>query len=1061
MNISRALFPFSFALVLTILGCKNDSKEANVEQVGSREYPEYYKKTQSTRSEIYSPQKEMAGFNVPEGFTVELVASEKDGIVNPIDMTFDDAGRLWTQTASMYPLDPVADIAWQDLLTLMDDPQAQEKDPNFKRILDLYRGNTRGEDKILVISELYNDKEVEVNTWADGLAIPQSILPYKNGAYVAQGSEMFFLDDTDNDGKADERTPLFKGFGFTDTHTMSHLLVRGPGDWIHFSQGALNKGEVSSQVSGAKIRLDYSKIVRFSLDAKKIELINAGLNNIWGFQLRGNGQWYGTEANDLGYSVVPMEVGTGFPGIGNERLRPYQPYMPELHEFRVGGTGISSMAFADDVQGSFPDKWKNVAFLANPITSTINAVRIERKPDGSVSAEHLPDFLTSRDDWFRPVNMEFGPDGCLYVADWYNKIVSHNELPTTHPDRDKSHGRIWRIRHESQKPRKVPNFYEVRTDELVGHLKSPSLWAKRAAWQQISDRPIEKTKKLAGDLMALAADTLQDETTRILALWSLEGIKYYDKNLMGTLLGSDKDDLRREAVRSLTSFSLNADDMVSALGKLSDDNNAMVRSQVLRTFGEAGTANAETIGLLVGASKPPLEGNTMGGAYERNFERYLARKALENYPKQLSEFIKSPKATNYGTANLIWASQALPEQEREQVFMDLWKKAGYKELDEPTFIIVAGMLENKNIYNAVSPILEQKEKAEKHVSLALDNLARVQSHELTRLLVEPIRDLLRSEEGPQQRLGLEAVGKLKVHGLRDDVVPLIKEDISEETLILAMGALQDRPAENKEVFARIAKNKTLGLELRTSAIQTLANTEPKGAAEILSDWMPGLQESEQRSIAKILSNSNEGSKLLKQLFEKKLITSDAFDISSAEKVFRSDEEDARGKNLFDEVKQRREEEKKAFESKLERFIAIAEKGGGNPGNGEKLFQTCLLCHGVGGKGHDYAPALDGSALRDNEALLTAILNPDAAMESSYAVYRLTKKDDSIIEGYLVKKDERGTTIGFMGGSSQFVQGSDIDSEGFLRGRSFMPKGLIDNYSDEQVADLLAYIGTLK
>lgn len=224
------------------------------------------------------------------------------------------------------------------------------------------------------------------------------------------------------------------------------------------------------------MKIDYSKIARLSLDAKKLELVSSGLNNIWGFQLRGNGQWYGSEANDLGYSVAPMEPGSGFPGIGNERLSPYQPFIPTLHEFRVGGTGISGTAFADDISGSFPDEYKNVAFLANPITSSINAVQIVRNPDGTVSAKHVPDLLTSEDDWFRPVNMEFGPDGSLYIADWYNKIISHNELPTTHPDRDKSHGRIWRIRHVSQKPRVILDFNQVKTEELVNHLKSPSLW---------------------------------------------------------------------------------------------------------------------------------------------------------------------------------------------------------------------------------------------------------------------------------------------------------------------------------------------------------------------------------------------------------------------------------------------------------------------------------------------------------------------------------------------------------------------------------------------------------
>ncbi|WP_189356802.1 c-type cytochrome, partial [Arenibacter certesii] len=199
----------------------------------------------------------------------------------------------------------------------------------------------------------------------------------------------------------------------------------------------------------------------------------------------------------------------------------------------------------------------------------------------------------------------------------------------------------------------------------------------------------------------------------------------------------------------------------------------------------------------------------------------------------------------------------------------------------------------------------------------------------------------------------------------------------------------------------------------------------------------------------------------KELLDKELISANEFDYSSAEKVYQSDTEDKRGVDLFEQVKKRAEEKKKGLESRLERFMAIAEKGEGNPENGEKLFQTCLLCHSVGDKGYDYAPALDGSALRENEALLTAILDPDAALESSYAIYRVTKNDGSNIEGYLVKKDERGTTIGFMGGTKQFVQASEIRFEGFLGGRSFMPKGLIDSYSDEQVSDLLAFIKTLK
>ena len=1019
------------------------------------------KKTQSVRTQIYTPEQELAGFKVPKGFVIELVASEKDGVINPIDLTFDDAGRLWTQTAMMYPLDPIADIQWNDLLKLMDDPEAQKNHPNFKRILDLYQGKTKGADKILVLSDLYGKKPVKTSVWADGLTIPMSLLPYKNGAYVVQGSELFFLNDTNQDGKADQRTPLLTGFGFTDTHTMAHVLIRAPGDWIHFSQGALNKSGVSSLKSDAKLKIDYSKIARLSMDGKKMELVSSGLNNIWGFQLRGNGQWYGSEANDLGYSVAPMEPGSGFPGIGNERLSPYQPFIPALHEFRVGGTGISGTAFADDASGSFPDEFKNVAFLANPITSSINAVQIVRNPDGSVSAKHLPDLLTSEDDWFRPVNMEFGPDGSLYIADWYNKIISHNELPTTHPDRDKSHGRIWRIRHISQKPRMIPDLNVGKTEELVNHLKSPSLWEKRAAWHQISDRPISETKTLAVDLLAMASDESQDEVTRIHALWSLEGIKHDDAQLISSLLKSPLHDLRREAVRSLTSFSLPAAQMASSLKELIEDKNPAVRSQVIRTLTEAGRADPTVIDILVRACKPEIPGNAMGGAYERKFERFLARKALEQYAVELQTYINAPIAKNIPIENILWAIQALPAGQKEIAFLKFWPESNLTTLDESTLIAISEMLKNKEVYEAVKGIIQNPVNAVNVVNIALQNQARVQSPEMANMLLAPVNTLLRSESQANIDLALDAIGRFKLDKLREAVISLINDQTPDNTLKLALKGLEINPKASQEVFMRIVQNKKLSFEVRAAALNSLSKASPREGELALLKWIPDLQATEKTELVNILSGSSQSAAVLMNVFGQKGLDLSAFNLSSAERIVNTHRSDQRSQAIIEGVKKREEEKKKAFEGDLSRYMAIAKKNGGNPAEGKTLFQTCLLCHQVGSKGQNIAPALDGSASREYEALLTAILNPDAAVESSYAVYRVRKKDGQSVEGYLVNKDARGTTLAFMGGSRVFIDAGSIQNQGFLGGRSFMTKGLIDNYTDKQVANLLSYIRTLK
>ncbi|MGV8879167.1 MAG: PVC-type heme-binding CxxCH protein [Sphingobacteriaceae bacterium] len=1023
--------------------------------------------TQSAGEKTYlmatkTPEAELAGFKLPPGFIIELVASERDGVINPIDITFDDAGRLWTQTARMYPLDPISDIQWDDLTRLMNDENEQKNHPNFKRILDLYQGKTKGTDKILVLSNLYSDKvPVKTTVWADGLTIPMSILPYKNGCYVAQGSEMFFLNDTNKDGKADERIPMFTGFGFTDTHTMAHALIRGPGDWIYFSHGALNKGKVTSYRSDVKLNIDYSKIARFSLDAQKMELVSSGLNNIWGFQLRNNGQWYGCEANDLGYSVVPMESGTGFPGIGNERIRDYQPWMPELHKFRIGGTGISGLAFADDLSGSFPSEWKDVAFLANPITSTINAVKIIRNADGTVTASHLPDLLTSEDKYFRPVNMEFGPDGCLYIADWYDKIISHNEVPTTHPDRDKSLGRIWRIRHVSQKVAAVPDLYAAKTKSLVDHLKSPSIWAKRAAWHQITDRPANETRKLTSALVAITGDKNQDEITRILALWSLEGIKQYDAKLMSSLLKDPMADLRREAVRSLAGFSLPAADVGAGLKQLIDDANPMVRSQVLRTLADLGKADSSTIALLLHASKPLLPGNEMGGSYERRFERYLALKALEQYPRQLYAFLNVQSKADIPVSNLFWAIQALPEKQKEEIFLTLWASSGIKQLDEPTFLLIAKMLTNKQVYEAVKPVFTDSENGVQNLRMAIDNQQQTQSSALSSLLEIPANKLLKSKVQAERHLALDAVGRLKITIAADEITALITDQIDEVTLRLVLKTLESDPKINKEVFLKILNNKRFNFELRLAALQGLAKADHSAALKAMKNWVPGFDTEERKAVVNVLSSSNEGAVILTEMYRNKNLQLEDFNLSAAERVFNADPKDAVGAAILEGVKDHMEAEKKLFNRKLTKYMALAAKNGGNAIRGKVRFQTCLMCHKVGDNGPGIAPALDGSASRENEALLTSILNPDAAVEGGYALYRVTKKDNSTVEGYLVQKEDRGTTISLMGGTKLFIEMTEIKNQGFLGGRSFMPKGLIENLSDDEVADLLAYIRTLK
>ncbi|MCM8532628.1 MAG: c-type cytochrome [Lentisphaeraceae bacterium] len=1010
------------------------------------------KSPQSSRTKSLSPEEQIKTFKLQDGFIIELVASEKDGIINPIDMTFDDAGRLWTQTASMYPLDPAAGISFGEILKLLDDPEAQKKYPEFTRVRDLYEGRVKGDDKILIIEDP-TKAPTKAKVFADGLAIPQSILPYKNGAFVAHGSQMLFLGDSNGDGKADKRETVLEGFGFTDTHTMSHLLVRAPGGWVNFSHGALNKGLVTAVKSGAQERVDFCKNVRFSLDGNKIELVSTGRDNIWGYQLRHKGQWYGTQANDRGDSVMPMEPGTGFSGIGGSKLRSYQPMMPSPLPFRVGGTGISGLAFADDTSGSFPaSEWENVAFLANPITSKINCVRISRAADGSIKAEHLKDFLSSEDDWFRPVNIEFGPDGCLYIADWYNKVISHNEVSRAHPDRDKKHGRIWRIRHESQKPRQIPNFYKVPNSELTNHLKSPSLWAKRAAWHQIADR---EAKELAPQLIQIAADKELDETTRIHALWSLESIKHYDHKLMNALVGSELDDLRREAVRALAHMPVTKVDMAKHLKPLIAEKNVLVRSQVLRTIENYSNANDDLIDILVSYCLPDIPGAIkIGQTYERKFERFLARRALERFPYELNAYLKTDLAKKQPASHITWASQALPKENREEVFLAEWNKSTNKKIDETRLLIIARMLRNPKVYDAVKESFNDLSL----IPLALKHQAAVQSKKFSTLLKPSVRQSLNSSN---PKNGLQTAVRFKISGLDSELQNIIKTSNSEADIVSAIQALSLNGKGHLNLFQEIVISDK-AFTVRHTALLALLKSDANLSSSIFPSHLTKLKGGDKKLTLDSFSSSDAGSKILLNSLKSGSLTSSDFDMSMAERIHSFNRNDKLAKNLFIELKKVEAEEEKAFKHKLEKYMHIAKKNSGNPAMGKPLFTAlCLSCHAVGSEGAGFAPPLDGSAHRENEALLTAILNPDAAVESNYYLYRLLKKDGTTIEGYREKSDERGATMRFMGGGSMFIPASDIQKGHFVGKRSVMPKGLIDSLSTTQVADVLAYIKSLK
>jgi putative membrane-bound dehydrogenase-like protein len=582
-----------------------------------------------------TPEGEAASFILPEGFKAELVAAESDGIGKFITVDWDASGRMWTMTALEYPVD------------------ANENPQNAARLYE-----TGGNDKVLVLNDWWSQKPSTPSTFADGLAIPLGILPGKDSVVVQYGPDLRRYIDSNGDGKADRFEVILTGFGIEDSHLFPHQFVRAPGGWIYAAQGLFNRSGVKRPegkpfANGDQvIPFNQCRLARFKPDGSAWENLTRGPNNIWGFSVARNGETFLQEANDTGIPVAEYEFGVHYPGGTREPLKPYAPTLVKSFDSSImGGTGLSGLALAEDRDG-WPAPWgiRDVKdadapkatrsfFLANPITNRIQHVTASRTgPEGNLVYQKQADFLVATDLRFRPVAVHFGPDGCLYIVDWYNKVISHNEVPRSHPDRDKTRGRIWRIRHTAQSHAAPVNLTKLAAKELVSQLDAPNARIASLAWGEIVDR---NDPSVIPALKRLAADESARLGARVGAIWALEGLDALDQELALVLAKPSQPSAVRAEVARLAMPKLaanTADQLVTTSLSQAD---FRTKVGVLDGLIHRPQTTPKQVELTLDLGKDATI-HSPRAAYDSAFLRYLARWTLEKDPVLLAEAISRP-----------------------------------------------------------------------------------------------------------------------------------------------------------------------------------------------------------------------------------------------------------------------------------------------------------------------------------------------------------------------------------------------------------------------------------
>ncbi|MEO6246937.1 MAG: PVC-type heme-binding CxxCH protein, partial [Opitutaceae bacterium] len=440
-----------------------------------------------------APSKAAAKIQVHPEFNLSLVASEP--LINKVmNLTWDEKGRLWVCETPEYPngrRKPNTDAPWKDSGTLK--PFVSQREP---------------EDRISILTDSNGDGVMDAKkVFADKLELVTSFVLHKNGVIAATSPDIWFLEDTNGDGVCDKRTKLYTGLGIRDTHSVINNLRWGQDGWIYATHG-YSAGTVTSGDGSKSFGTDGSGVVRFKPDGSAFEQYSSRNGNTWGLDVTWDGQVFWTQPTSgtvFFHTVLPESIlakgkipgTTSWKGMITNQLTYPAMSWPEQAYVQIDQVGRFTAAAGCAIYegGAWPAKWNYSYFTGEP---TLNIVHHQfvRHDGVTVTVEkekgrEETEFIRSTDPWFRPIDTRIGPDGALYVIDFYNQAVIHNDTrgplhspsnAAVRPDRDHYFSRIWRVQHKEAKP--LPALALDRKD-LPGLLRaietSPNATVKKIA----------------------------------------------------------------------------------------------------------------------------------------------------------------------------------------------------------------------------------------------------------------------------------------------------------------------------------------------------------------------------------------------------------------------------------------------------------------------------------------------------------------------------------------------------------------------------------------------------
>jgi putative membrane-bound dehydrogenase-like protein len=990
-----------------------------------------------------SPEEAVAKMTVPDGFNVEIVAAEPD-VVNPVAMAIDEKGRYWITESFEYP--------------------RREPGP--------------GKDRIKVLEDTNGDGKVDkVTVFAEGLNIPSGIAVGHGGVWVANSPDILFMQDTDGDLKADKQEVIVTGFGRDDTHELPNSFTWGPDGWLYGLNGVFNYCDVKYGEANPNYNADHPgwkftcALFRIQPRTRKFEIFAEGTSNPWGVAINENGDFF------LSACVIDHLWHIADNGYYIRQGGPYPPHtwpIESIVEHKHQKAAYCGITWFDSP--AYPDQYRKVLYMGNIHGGCINADVLERngstykgkahsgftaKPGawdhddyneirktGDRNNPKLADLLNANDPWFMPVVQKTGPDGSLYILDWYDRYHCYQDANADPAGIERAKGRLYRLRYRETRRVKPFDLAKKSDDELIELLGDANVFYRETAQRLLNERntPViyDKLVKLTTDKSAKLDNKLRHATFALMGF----DLTHPDRwTRVAPALFECEDEFRRVwAVRCLRNSAIDpqADEALQShaagivFSAIDSDPSPAVRvqgviyvarlTQVMQSYVAFDDSLCK---VLADFGYDPLIPHAVWNALQSYTDKHPSQIAVE-------KFVTAPGVLD-------------GEGGQEVARRLLYRTADQRKFDL-TRRVLSAMIRQKGVGQTIASQSIWSMSA----NVASGAIRGDDREALQKELAPLLEEILKVEEAAPLRAGTTNLAA--AWGDADAIARVTErlEKTSDDGLALDhLRALISGGDDSALDWAtRMLKNPAADFQGQVLFLMGRMD-DPKIADAVLAAF-PTFSPELQPKALELLTQRPQWSAPLLAAVAAKSINKDLLNLNQLRRVasFKDEDVQKQFKDIYGVIREGRNPDREQVMRQTRDFLHGSP---GDPHAGEAVFKkVCAQCHKMYGEGNEVGPDITSSGRNNWDQLVSNVLDPSLVIGNAYQARILATADGRVLTGLPVEETDQRVVLKVQGGKLETIPRDEIDQYKVSE-LSMMPEQLEKQITSQEMADLFAFL----